>query len=163
MFIILKPKLFNSGNGTQDIFYDDPSVFYISLHGFPDYPFFTGSTEEIGIGEGIGYNVNVPLDPAMTTDAIYLDHLTRVLQDLRTVEFNADIVICSLGLDTWHEDPIAGMKGLKDLETYAKIGSLFKTSKSCAGRPVLFVQEGGYTIEKLGQLAGRVLQGFRQA
>lgn len=138
-------------------------MFYISLHGCPDYPFYTGSTEEIGSGPGEGYNINVPLNPATTTDTIYLDNLTRVLEDNAVVSFDADVVICSMGLDTWHEDPIAGMKGLKDIETYFKIGKLFKTASSCRGKPVLFVQEGGYTVEKLGQLAGRVLQGFVDA
>ncbi|KAI9274669.1 hypothetical protein BDA99DRAFT_498194 [Phascolomyces articulosus] len=152
---------YHHGNGTQDIFYDDQSVLYISLHGYPDYPFFTGSTKEIGKGQGQGYNINIPLNPKTTTDAIYLDHLTRVLQENQTVQdFDADIIVCSMGLDTWHEDPIAGMKGLKDVETYFKIGGLLRNSSSCKGRPVLFIQEGGYTVEKLGQLACRILQGY---
>ncbi|CAO3625957.1 unnamed protein product [Mucor hiemalis] len=153
---------YHHGNGTQDIFYDDPSVFYISLHGSPDYPYFTGSAEEKGCGEGVGYNINVPLDPQTTTDEIYLDNLQRVLNDKDVIAFNAEIVIVSMGLDTWHEDPIAGMKGLKDLETYKKMGSLIRKSEGTKQRPVLFVQEGGYTVEKLGDMAGRVLQGYLQ-
>lgn len=149
-----------SGNGTQDIFYDDPSVFYTSLHGCPDYPYFTGSAEETGRGEGIGYNINVPLDPKTTTDEIYLDNLELVLNNTNVIDFNADIVIVSMGLDTWHEDPIAGMKGLQDINTYKKMGYLIKTCQGSKKRPVLFVQEGGYTIEKLGDLASSVLQGY---
>ncbi|CDS03059.1 hypothetical protein LRAMOSA00461 [Lichtheimia ramosa] len=150
------------GNGTQDIFYDDPSVLYVSLHGYPDYPFFTGSTEEIGQGEGKGYNINIPLDPKTTTDEIYLENLERVLQSQHVIDFGAEFVIVSMGLDTWHEDPVAGMKGVKKVETYFEMGKLIKNSKSTTGRQVLFVQEGGYTIEKLGLLAGRVLQGFME-
>jgi acetoin utilization deacetylase AcuC-like enzyme len=82
------------------------------------------------------------------------------LNNSSVVDFKTDIVIVSMGLDTWHEDPIAGMKELKDMNTYKKMGSLFKTAQSCKDRPVLFVQEGGYTIEKLGDLAGRILQGY---
>jgi acetoin utilization deacetylase AcuC-like enzyme len=149
-----------SGNGTQDIFYDDPSVFYISLHGSPDYPHFTGSADEKGRGAGLGYNINVPLDPKTTTDAIYLENLDRVLNGRPVVDFGADIIIVSLGLDTWFEDPIAGMKGLQDMDTYSKMGSMIKTSNGTKQRPVLFVQEGGYTIEKLGDLVGRVLKGY---
>lgn len=149
-----------SGNGTQDIFYDDSSVFYVSLHGSPDYPYFTGSAEEKGRGDGVGYNINIPLDPETTTDAIYLEHLEGVLNKDSVVEFKADIVVVSMGLDTWHEDPIAGMSGLVDMNTYKKMGYLIKTSASCSGRPILFIQEGGYTIEKLGNLAGNVLQGY---
>ena len=151
---------FYSGNGTQDIFYDDPSVFYISLHGAPDYPFFTGSAQETGQGAGEGYNINVPLDPVTTTDSIYLENLERVLNNQNVIDFNADIVVVSMGLDTWFEDPIAGMKGLQDMNTYKKMGALVKTCTGTKHRPVLFVQEGGYTVEKLGNLAGSVLQGF---
>ena len=150
----------SSGNGTQDIFYDDASVFYISLHGSPDYPFFTGSAEERGSGEGIGFNINVPLDPHTTTDDIYLENLKRVLNDPSVIEFNADYVIVSMGLDTWCEDPIAGMKGLVHIETYKHMGNLIRTSKGTQHRPTLFVQEGGYTIDKLGVLAGSILQGY---
>ncbi|KAI7852923.1 hypothetical protein BDC45DRAFT_558219 [Circinella umbellata] len=151
---------FHHGNGTQDIFYDDPSVLYVSLHGSPGYPFFTGSIEETGQGAGEGYNINVPMDPKTTTDEIYLDNLSKTLNSSATETFGADIIVCSMGLDTWHEDPVAGMKGLKNVETYYKMGQLLKTSKSSTDRPVLFIQEGGYTIEKLGLLAGRVLQGY---
>ncbi|KAI8145212.1 hypothetical protein BJV82DRAFT_605336 [Fennellomyces sp. T-0311] len=151
---------FHHGNGTQDIFYDDPSVLYVSLHGYPAYPYFTGSAKEIGSGEGKGYNINVPLDPKTTTDEIYLNNLKSVLQGEFATKFNADFVIVSMGLDTWHEDPIAGMKGLKNLSTYSQMGKLLKTSNSCKGRPVLFVQEGGYTVEKLGLLAAQILNGY---
>lgn len=151
---------YHHGNGTQDIFYDDDTVFYISLHGSPDYPFFTGAAEEKGRGKGVGFNINVPLDPKTTTDEIYLENLERVLNDPSVVDFKADVVIVSMGLDTWYEDPIAGMKGLKDMNTYKKMGALMKTTEGCKDRPVLFVQEGGYTVEKLGDLAGRVLQGY---
>ncbi|KAI7903336.1 uncharacterized protein BX663DRAFT_508258 [Cokeromyces recurvatus] len=154
---------FHHGNGTQSIFYHDPSVFYISLHGYPNYPYFTGSTQEIGKGPGEGYNINVPLDPNTTTDAIYLSHLDIVLNDTKVINFDAQIVIVSMGLDTWHEDPIAGLKGLQNKDTYNKIGSKIKTSKSTKNRSVLFVQEGGYTMSVLGELAGRVLQGYLQA
>ncbi|CEI87417.1 hypothetical protein RMCBS344292_01831 [Rhizopus microsporus] len=153
---------YHHGNGTQEIFYDDPTVFYISLHGHPDYPYFTGSAQETGSGQGLGYTMNIPLLSTSTTDAIYLDSLNHALQDERVVRFNADIVIVSLGLDTWHEDPIAGMKGLQDPNTYKAIGALIKSSNGTKNRPVLFVQEGGYTIDKLGQLAVNVLKGFME-
>ncbi|KAI7876613.1 Arginase/deacetylase, partial [Lichtheimia hyalospora FSU 10163] len=98
---------YHHGNGTQDVFYDDPSVLYISLHGFPGYPYFTGSSEEKGRGAGHGYNINIPLDPAMTTDQSYLAQLQKVLMnDPKVVEFDPDYVVCSLGLDTWHQDPV---------------------------------------------------------
>lgn len=100
------------------------------------------------------------MNPKTTTDKIYLEHLEAVLNEKSVVGFEADIVVVSLGLDTWHEDPIAGMKELKDMETYTSMGKLIKTSQGTRNRPVLFIQEGGYTIEKLGDLAGKVLLGF---
>ncbi|KAI9322414.1 hypothetical protein BX666DRAFT_1848848 [Dichotomocladium elegans] len=151
---------YHHGNGTQDIFYDDPSVMYVSLHGSPDYPFYTGTAGESGSGAGKGFNINIPLNPLTTTDAIYLDHLEGTLNSSAVVDFDADLVIVSMGLDTWYEDPVAGMKGLREVNTYSEMGKLIRTAKSSAGRPVLFVQEGGYTIEKLGLLAGSILQGF---
>ncbi|KAI8883011.1 Arginase/deacetylase [Backusella circina FSU 941] len=151
---------YHHGNGTQAIFYDDPSVYYISLHGYPDYPYLTGSEEEKGEGPGLGYNMNIPLDPRTTTDEDYLRHLSHALNAGHVADFNADIVIVSLGLDTWCEDPVGGIDNLKDMDTYFKMGQLLKNSRGCQGRPVLFVQEGGYTVEKLGSLAGKVLQGF---
>ncbi|KAI8983978.1 hypothetical protein BDF20DRAFT_857293 [Mycotypha africana] len=152
---------YHHGNGTQEIFYDDSTVFYISIHGYPDYPHFTGSVDEKGRGRGLGYNINIPLDPEHTTDEVYLKHLYHVLNTEKTVvNFKADIVIVSLGLDTWFEDPIAGMKGLREKHTYYTIGQYIKQSEATFGKPVLFVQEGGYTYDKLGELVGQVLQGF---
>lgn len=151
---------YHHGNGTQEIFYKDPSVFYLSLHAYPEYPYFTGSDEERGAGLGTGYNLNVPLSPNTTTDTLYLDTLKTALSNPNLVKFDAEAVVVSLGLDTWHEDPIAGMKGLKDPETYKKMGALIKLAAQ--GRPVLFVQEGGYTIEKLGELAVNVLKGYME-
>ncbi|KAI8143000.1 hypothetical protein BJV82DRAFT_613039 [Fennellomyces sp. T-0311] len=156
--ILLVDIDYHHGNGTQSIFYDDPSVLYISLHGYPGYPYFTGGSEEIGKDAGKGYNVNVPLDPVTTSDESYLETLAHVLDNAGN--FDADAVICSMGLDTWHEEGSAGFKGITEIDTFTRIGRLFRTSAGCKGRPVLFVQEGGTVIEKLGELAMRVLDGF---
>ena len=150
-----------SGNGTQSIFYEDASVLYISLHGYPAYPYYTGAEDETGVGEGKGYNINVCLDPATTTNETYLTSLQNVLgADSFACQFDADVVICSMGLDTWHENGGAGFKGVNDTTTYFKIGQIFQTVESCKGRPVLFVQEGGTMIEKLGCLATTLLEGY---
>ncbi|KAI8363897.1 hypothetical protein BD560DRAFT_491412 [Blakeslea trispora] len=154
---------YHHGNGTQDIFYDDPTVFYVSIHGSPDYPFISGSKEETGQGAGQGYTLNIPLDSKIITDEIYLHHLENALEDERVVQFKADFVIVSMGLDTWHEDPIAGMKELKDQTTYRKMGKLLKVARSTQQRPTLFVQEGGYTLDMLGSLAIQVLEGYCEA
>ncbi|KAI9484854.1 hypothetical protein BDB00DRAFT_878343 [Zychaea mexicana] len=134
---------------------------YISLHGYPGYPYYTGSTDEIGTGPGKGYNINVTLDQDTTTGTTYLKALKTVLgKDSFASEFGADIVIVSLGLDTWHGNAGAGFKIFTDVDTYFEIGRLFRTIESCTGRAVLFVQEGGTKLDRLGCLATRLLEGY---
>ncbi|RUS28747.1 hypothetical protein BC938DRAFT_481500 [Jimgerdemannia flammicorona] len=150
---------YHHGNGTQSIFYTKSNPLYISLHGTPDYPWFTGASHERGSGEGEGYNINIPLSKS-TTDAEYLSALHDVLDGETALAFNADVVLVSLGLDTWHMDPIAGFQRLKSLETYWRMGEMIRTCAGTKHRPVLFVQEGGYWIGQLGDMVENVLDGF---
>ena len=91
------------GNGTQDIFYDDASVYYMSLHQYPWYP-GTGSREERGNGDGRGTTRNVPL-PAGTTGAQFVDVFKREL-DATLSEFTPDFVLVSAGFDCLRGDPL---------------------------------------------------------
>ena len=86
---------FCSGNGTQDIFYLNSNPLYVSLHGSPDYPWFTGDESEKGEGEGEGFNINIPL-PKKTDDDEYLKILKNVI-DESIRPYNADYLIVSLG------------------------------------------------------------------
>lgn len=115
---------------------------------------------EIGAGAGQGYNINVPLPKATTTDDDYLSALQATLDSTTVRDFAADLVLVSLGLDTWHMDPVAGFGGLKSLETYWRMGEVIRTAAATRGRPVLFVQEGGYWIGLLGNMVQNVLDGF---
>ncbi|KAG0370039.1 hypothetical protein BGZ54_008037 [Gamsiella multidivaricata] len=143
---------FHHGNGTQEIFYTTSNPLYTSLHTQDDYPYFTGSALEKGEGEGLGFNINIPL-PQSTTDDEYLETLQSLIQQ-HVIPYNADYIIVSLGVDTYKDDPIAGF--LVTSEVYPRIGRALRE----IGLPTLFVQEGGYCIEKLGVNVGGILRGF---
>ncbi|KAG0203300.1 hypothetical protein BGX28_004396 [Mortierella sp. GBA30] len=143
---------FHHGNGTQEIFYTTSNPLYTSLHSVDDYPYFTGSELERGEGEGLGFNINVPLQGS-TTDDEYLEKFESLIQD-HVLPYDADYIIVSLGVDTYKEDPIAGF--LMTSDAYPRIGDAIRK----IGLPTLFVQEGGYCIEKLGLNVGGILQGF---
>ncbi|KAG0224534.1 hypothetical protein BGW42_005053 [Actinomortierella wolfii] len=143
---------YHHGNGTQEIFYTVKNPLYTSLHNPQDYPYFTGAKEEVGEGEGVGFNVNVPL-PETTNDDEYVAALEGII-DKHVLPFQPDYVIVSLGVDTFNEDPIAGFQLKSD--AYPRIGNAIRR----IGVPTLFAQEGGYCLEKIGQNVGGVLEGF---
>ncbi|KAH8555209.1 hypothetical protein BGW37DRAFT_476196 [Umbelopsis sp. PMI_123] len=151
---------YHHGNGTQSLFYDTDDVFYISLHAYPDYPYFTGSSQETGVGKGEGYNINIPIDAANTTHEEYLEKLVAVLESDAVVQYAADVVVVSLGFDTWCEDPVGGVIHFSDANAYTQMGKVLATAKGSCDRPILFVQEGGYTVPKLGDFTVNVLKGF---
>ena len=128
----------HAGNGTQEIFYSDPSVFTISIHQDPSF-FYpgTGFAWQKGKGAGEGFNFNLPL-PAGTGEKEYLKALDSVLPLEK--KFKPDLVFLILGVDTYKNDPLAGLKLEK--ETYQKIGQRFSQFKKLA---VLFA--GGYSRE----------------
>jgi acetoin utilization deacetylase AcuC-like enzyme len=140
------------GNGTQEIFYEDPSVLFFSTHLY--HPFFypgTGSMQQIGAGPGQGTTVNVPL-PAGVGDSGY-DRVFGELIDPKGASFRPELILVSAGFDAHWADPLA-MAGLS-LTGYAAIVRrlLAMAAEWCQGR-ILFVLEGGYYLEAL---AGGVL------
>lgn len=146
---------YHHGNGTQEIFYTDSSVFYVSIHGHPDeeYPFYWGGEEERGAGEGEGFNLNLPL-PAGTDDAGYLaavDNATAAIQ-----AYAPDYLVLSLGFDAAEGDPSALAGFRVSTPGFAEIGRRL----AALHRPTLLVQEGGYRLETLGQNAVAFLEAF---
>jgi acetoin utilization deacetylase AcuC-like enzyme len=134
------------GNGTQDVFIDDPSVFFVSLHQWPLYPGTGGPGEQ---GETL---LNIPL-PAGSTDADYL----RMFDDLVTpavTAFEPDLVLVSAGFDAHEEDPLAGM-----LVTESGFRELARRTTALGPRTAA-VLEGGYNLETLPRLVGAALVGF---
>ncbi|KAH9854417.1 Arginase/deacetylase [Lenzites betulinus] len=125
---------YHHGNGTQQIFYEDPRVLYVSLHADGDYPYFTGSADERGAGEGLGFNHNFPIPPPSCTDTVYCDTLQHAVEVIKrhTVEY----LIVSLGVDTYQDDPICEF--LLTGRCYPRIGEIIAS----IGKPTLFVMEG---------------------
>jgi acetoin utilization deacetylase AcuC-like enzyme len=145
---------FHHGNGTQDIFYTDPAVLYVSVHADPDrhYPFFTGGVGETGAGPGTGATRNFPI-PDDTEDSAYLTVL-EVACDV-VERFDPAVVVVSLGFDAYAGDPVGGMALTR--EAYAGIGRLVAE----LARPVVWVQEGGYALDAIGELAVATLDAFQ--
>lgn len=138
------------GNGTQDIFWEDPTVFYYSLHQYPFYP-GTGSAGETGAGPGLGFTLNRPL-PAQTGDSTYLKLLEK---DLDTIahQFKPQLVIISAGFDAHRDDPLGGI----NLSTHAftqMTQSVLNMAEHCAKGRVLSLLEGGYDLQALADSAG---------
>ena len=146
---------YHHGNGTQEIFYADPSVLYCSLHAHPDddYPFFWGGANERGEGAGQGYNRNWPL-PQKTDDAHYLAALDEALAFVQ--DFAPRYLVVSAGFDIAVGDPVGGfgvtVEGMRAVGQH--IAALSR------GVPTVLVQEGGYLLEKLGENAVAFLQAF---
>lgn len=141
------------GNGTQGIFYHRDDVFTVSLHADPErfYPFFWGHAQERGAGQGMGYNLNIPLARG-TDDAAYLEALQSALGQIQN--FGPDVVVVALGLDAYVDDPLRGLAITTD--GFARIGAAI----AALNKPTLFVQEGGYLSDALGPNLTSFLNGF---
>jgi acetoin utilization deacetylase AcuC-like enzyme len=136
------------GNGTQDIFYEDPTVLYFSTHQMPLYP-GTGYMDEIGKGEGKGYTVNLPL-PAGTSGKIY-DKIFEDLVSPLASEFEPEIILVSAGADAHFADPIANLQ-FTSQNYISMTGKLLEiTNKLCKGR-LAMVLEGGYNLTALSNI-----------
>ena len=133
------------GNGTQDIFWNDPDVLYMSVHQYPFYP-GTGAAREVGVGAGRGATVNCPL-PGGQGDADY----GVVFHDLflpAARAFKPDLVIVSAGFDAHARDPLAGMRVTE--RGFAGMASLLAqlADETCGGKMALML-EGGYDLTAL--------------
>ena len=144
------------GNGTQDIFYQDPTVLFVSLHQSPLYP-YSGDSEETGSGAGKGFTFNVPLR-AKQGDAEYLA-VWREWVAPRVREFKPQLILLSAGYDAHVRDPLGGMnvttQGFAQLAREAKAWA----TELCDGRLVA-VLEGGYDLQGLGESAAATLEVF---
>lgn len=134
------------GNGTQDIFYEDPTVFYYSLHQYPWYP-GTGSADERGLREGDGFTLNIPV-AAMTPPEDYLTMFETGLE-ATLKNFTPDLVIVSAGFDAHETDPLGQLR-LND-ESYRRMTRRLKEATG-SGR-VVSCLEGGYNLRTLGATA----------
>jgi acetoin utilization deacetylase AcuC-like enzyme len=133
------------GNGTQDIFYDDPHIFFCSSHASPLYP-GSGMEQEIGSGQGSGLTLNLPL-PYGVGDAGFAQLYDQiVIPALR--RFNPELILVSAGYDGHWNDPLGPLA--LSVTGYTSLTCRLKTlaAELCGGRIVLFL-EGGYSEEAL--------------
>jgi acetoin utilization deacetylase AcuC-like enzyme len=134
------------GNGTEAMFYDDPSVLFISTHQFPLYP-GTGAVTDIGEGKGTGFNINIPLPPGCG-DSNY----ARVFEEViwkAAERFQPQLILVSAGFDAHWTDPLAEMR--LTLNGYAHLTSeLIRMAERLCGGKIVFVMEGGYDLDAHG-------------
>ena len=142
------------GNGTQDVFYHDPSVLFFSTHQFPYYP-GTGATTEMGTETGYGTTVNVPFPPHVG-DQGYLDAFQKILAPLAR-RFKPELILLSAGFDAHWMDPLASM-GVSITGYMALVQELLILADELCGGRLVCVLEGGYHLQVL---AHSVLSTFR--
>ncbi len=146
---------YHHGNGSQTIFYDRDDVLFVSLHGRPEeeYPFLLGYADETGRGPGAGFNLNLPMPPGTRIDA-YMAAMQQAAVRIRT--HAPDVLIVSLGVDTFDGDPVGGF--CLQTPDYLRLGQ----AVAKLNLPTQFVMEGGYAVAALGANVTNVLTGFLQ-
>ena len=126
------------GNGTQDIFYDNEKVLYISTHQYPYYP-GSGTNDEKGKHNNI---LNIPL-PAGTTSEEYLNAYEFVLKKIK--EFKPEFILLSAGFDAHKDDPLAQLQ-LESKDFYSITKRTLELSKQYCDGKVVSILEGGYDL-----------------
>ncbi|MCD5995185.1 histone deacetylase family protein [Pseudomonas sp. CDFA 602] len=146
---------YHHGNGTQSIFYSRSDVLFTSIHGHPEaeFPFFLGYGDETGEGDGAGYNFNYPLAAGSGWDR-WSEALEQACKEVE--RYDPNVVLISLGVDTFKDDPISQFK--LESDDYLTMGERLAR----LGKPTLFVMEGGYAVEEIGINAVNVLEGFER-
>jgi acetoin utilization deacetylase AcuC-like enzyme len=130
------------GNGTQDAFYSDPSVLFVSLHQHNWFPKLSGELEQVGNGAGVGYTVNIPL-PAGTGDRGYRAAFEQLVIPIG-LQYKPQLLIISAGQDASWLDPLA--QQMLSMDGFRQISTMMHTLAEdiCGGKLVL-LQEGGYS------------------
>ena len=144
------------GNGTQDIFWTDPEVLYVSVHTDPDhqYPYFSGYPDELGAGAGHGTTRNLPLAPGSGDDPVL--HAVGVACELADA-FDPVAVVVSLGCDALDADPVGQLS--VSATGFTGIGRLLGALR----KPTVLLQEGGYALDRLGAVVAETLTAFETA
>ena len=144
---------YHHGNGTQDIFYEDESVFVASIHADPatDFPFYWGHADERGQGAGEGTNCNFPLARGTEWDT-YRAALEQACEAI--ADWGARFLVVSYGADTFEGDPISHFR--LDTADYTAMAATIDR----LDLPVVIVMEGGYAVDALGANVAAFLAGF---
>ena len=145
------------GNGTQDVFYSRGDVFCGSVHVDPGagwFPHYAGFADEVGMGAGVGANLNMPMAPG-SGDGPWLDAVRRLADAVST--FGATALVLSLGVDAAIDDPESPLE--VTLDGYGEAGRIL----GALGLPTVALQEGGYHLPTLGALVRATLEGLGSA
>jgi acetoin utilization deacetylase AcuC-like enzyme len=142
------------GNGTQHVFESNPNVLYASTHQFPFYP-GTGAADEIGVGSGGGFTVNLPLERGAVSEDYRLVFEEVVLPVVR--QFKPDLVVVSAGFDAHERDPLANMRLTTEAFAAMTMELRAVAAECCDGRMVL-VTEGGYDLHALAASLDAVVE-----
>jgi acetoin utilization deacetylase AcuC-like enzyme len=143
------------GNGTQDIFYDQENVFYVSIHEDGLYP-GTGDIAETGKGAGEGTTMNIPFRPGTTT-AAFIAALEDVIGPA-LAEFDPDLLLVSAGFDAHEHDPISRMR--VSTEGYGCLTDQVRSIADESDAALAFVLEGGYGLDTLSESVRQVHEVF---
>ena len=146
------------GNGTQDMFYEDPSVLFISTHQYPYYP-GTGAVDEVGVNAGEGYTINIPL-PAGCADPEYVYVFEDIIVPAAS-NFEPDWILVSAGFDSHRRDPLGGM-GVTEAGFRAMAQMLLRVAERYSGGKIAFLLEGGYDLLALRNSVAAVLETMQQ-
>jgi acetoin utilization deacetylase AcuC-like enzyme len=146
------------GNGTQACFYDDPHVLYVSSHQFPFYP-GSGNFHEVGIRDGAGYTLNLPL-PEGSGDESLVPIYSRIVSPILQ-QFRPQLILVSAGFDAHFKDPLGGLRvtqeGLRSVSA-----SLIRAARTLCDGKILFVLEGGYSLEALHSCTTMIMQAMEE-
>jgi acetoin utilization deacetylase AcuC-like enzyme len=141
------------GNGTNAAFHDSAEVLFVSIHQSPLYP-GTGSSSDVGSGDGIGYTVNLPV-AAGTGDAAYASLLEHVVAPLARA-YMPQLVLISAGFDAHRDDPLAEVQ-LSEAGFAAMTGTMRRLAAELEA-PLGAVLEGGYDLDALASSTLAMLQ-----
>lgn len=133
------------GNGTQDIFYEDPAVLYVSLHQYPFYP-GTGADHETGLGAGKGTTLNCPMEEESNDFDYQETFASKVLPKLE--EFRPEAVLISAGFDAHAKDPLGNIRLTADCFGWMTL-RLMEVAEKYAGGKIISLLEGGYDLQAL--------------
>jgi len=135
------------GNGTQSAFYNDPAIYYSSVHQYPFYP-GTGSADETGTGDGLGATLNFPLGAFSGDDAYIALVENKLIPEI--FRFKPELIIISAGFDAHQNDPLGQMK--VTTECFGQMTEIIRRAADevCSGR-LISMLEGGYDYNALSE------------
>ncbi len=147
------------GNGTQNSFYEDPRVLYISTHRYGFFYPGTGAANEVGKGKGLGFTVNIPLS-MRAGDAEFGNIFEKLVKPIG-LEYQPQLVLISAGFDTHYDDPLGGMDVTE--KGFARMTQiLMEIAEATALGRMVIILEGGYDIYGQGRSIKAVLKELAQ-